>query len=167
MADLKKLFRGEHPFITQPATWVVAGHGMSGDPLNRVPIQGHVRITHLESRVVNEGEMTLFSRDSGITIIPVSYQMTPTEDELVLTFHQANEEVGDLAGKVVAFDDRLISSYTSGDGRLKGCEVLHRMGDNHYAVTGCLVSNGSLVNLWKLDLVRPLTDGTFPGKEDG
>jgi hypothetical protein len=167
MADLKKLFRGEHPFITQPTTWVVAGHGMSGEPLNRLPIQGRVRITHLEDRIVNHGEMTIISRDSGSTIIPVSYDMTPTDDELVLTFHQVNEAVGDLTGKVVAFDDRLVSSYTSGDGSLKGCEVLHRMGENHYAVTGTLSSNGSLVNLWKLDMVRPLTDGTVPGEDDG
>lgn len=158
MADLKKLFRNEHPFITQPAKWVVAGHGMSGDPLRRVPIQGHVRITHLDGKIMNEGEMTIISRGSGSASIPVSYEMTPTEDELVLHFHQVNKAVGHLTGKVVAFDDRLISSYTSGDGSLNGWEVLHKMGENHYAVTGTLVSNGSLVNLWKLELVRPLTN---------
>lgn len=167
MADLKRLFRGEHPFVTRPGTWVVAGHGMSGEPLNRLPIQGRVRIAHLEDRIVNDGEMTIISRESGSTVLPVSYEMTPTDDELVLTFHQVNEAVGDLMGKVVAFDDRLISNYTSGDGRIKGCEVLHRMGENHYAVTGSLTSNGILVNLWKLDLVRPLNGGTVAGEDDG
>lgn len=160
MADLKKLFRGEHPLITQPATWVVAGHGMSGDPLMRVPIQGHVRISHHEGKVINEGEMMIISRDPGTVTIPVSYEMTPTDDELVLDFHQVNEAVGHLRGKVVAFDDRLVSSYISGDGSLNGCEILHRMGENRYAVTGTLVSNGSLINLWKLDLVRPMPEGT-------
>jgi len=33
------------------------------------------------------------------------------------------------------------------------------MGDNRYAVTGTLLGEGKLVNLWKLDLVRPAEDG--------
>jgi len=160
MTDLTKLFKGEHPLITQPSTWVVAGHGMSGDPLVRVPIQGHVRITHNGGKVINEGEMTIISRDSGPSSFPVSYEMAPTDDELVLSFHQANEAVGHLNGSVVAFDDRLVSTYISGDGSLNGCEVLHRMGENRYAVTGTLLSGGHLLNLWKLDLVRPVADGS-------
>jgi len=87
------------------------------------------------------------------------------EDELVLDFFQANEPVGDLTGKVVVFDDRLVSSYTSGDGTLTGFEVLHRLGDNRYAATGTLTKTGRLVNLWKLDLVRPAED-TYQEKED-
>ena len=67
----------------------------------------------------------------------------------------------------MAFDDRLVSSYTSGHGGLNGCEIMHKMGENHYAVTGALVSNGNLVNLWKLDLVRPLADGTTSDTNDG
>jgi hypothetical protein len=167
MTDLSKLFRGEHPLITQPGTWIIAGHSMSGEPMRRVPVQGHTRITHLDGRIVNEGEMTIMSRESGAASISVSYEMTPTDDELVLSFHQANEQLGHLSGKVVAFDDRLVSSYTSGDGSLKGCEIMHKMGENHYAVTGTLVSNGNLVNLWKLDLVRPLADGATSDTNDG
>ena len=57
MSDLKKLFRKEHPFITEPDTWIVAGHSMSGDPLDRVPVQGRIQITHEEGKIVNLGEM--------------------------------------------------------------------------------------------------------------
>jgi hypothetical protein len=167
MTDLSKLFRGEHPFITQPATWMVAGHGMSGEPLKRIPIQGRVQITHQDGKVFNYGEMSVVSRSTEAKSFTSSYEMTPTEDELVLTFHQLNESVGDLSGRVVAFDDRLVSSYTSGDGSLMGCEVLYKMGENHYTVTGTLVSKGKLVNLWKLDLVRPSTDNSDPGKDGG
>jgi len=154
MADLKKLFRGEHPFVSEPGSWVVAGHGMTGDPLNRVPIQGRMRIRHEKGRIVNVGEMSVVSRSNPVTF-QTAYDMTPTEDELALDFFQANEPVGDLRGKVVAFDDRIVSTYASGDGSLTGCEVLFKMGDNRYAATGTLMENGRLVNLWKLDLVRP------------
>ena len=84
--------------------------------------------------------------------------MLPTPDELVLDFFQANEAAGNLTGKVVVFDDRLISTYTSGDGSMTGSEVLQKMGDNRYAATGTFLQNGKLVNLWKLDLVRPAED---------
>ena len=120
-----------------------------------------MEISHREGRIHNEGIMSTVSRSSPMTF-QTSYVMAPTEDESTLTFFQANEGVGDLEGRVVAFDDRLISSYTSGDGKLTGCEVLHRMGENRYAVTGTLLSEGRLANLWKLDLVRPVEDSTEP-----
>ena len=158
MVDLKKLFKGEHPFLTEPGFWIVAGHGMSGEPLDRLPIQGKMQISHEDGKILNIGEMSVVSRSNPITF-QTSYEMTPSEDDLVLDFFQANESVGDLKGKVVVFDDRLVSTYTSGDGSLTGCEVLHRMGDNRYAATGTLLGAGKLVNLWKLDLVRPSENG--------
>lgn len=154
MADLKKLFKGEHPFLSDPGFWIVAGHGMSGEPLDRIPIQGRMQVSHENGKIVTMGEMSVVSRSNPMTF-QTSYEMTPSGDELVLEFYQANEPAGDLKGKVVVFDDRLVSTYVSGDGTLTGCEVLHRMGDNRYAATGTLLEKGSLVNLWKLDLVRP------------
>jgi len=154
MADLKKLFRGEHPFISEPGLWIAAGHGMSGDPLDRIPIQGRMKISHEEGKIVNVGEMSVVSRSNPVTF-QTAYDMTPSGDELALDFFQANESVGDLSGKVVAFDDRIVSTYASGDGSLTGCEVLFRMGDNRYAATGSLLEDGKLINLWKLDLIRP------------
>lgn len=158
MADLSKLFKKEHPFLTDPGFWIAAGHGMSGDPLDRIPIQGRMQISHEDDKIVNVGEMSVVSRSNPITF-QTSYVMTLSQDELALDFFQANEAVGDLKGKVVVFDDRLVSTYSSGDGSLTGCEVLHRMGDNRYAATGTLVGNGTLINIWKLDLVRPAENG--------
>ena len=159
MTDLKKLFKKEHPFLTEPGLWFAAGHGMSGEPLDRVPIQGRMQVSHEEGKIVNMGEMSVVSRSNPITF-HTSYELTPSStDELVLDFFQPNESVGDLKGKVVVFDDRIVSNYTSGDASLAGCEVLLKMGDNRYAATGTLTSNGQLVNLWKLDLVRPAENG--------
>jgi len=116
-----------------------------------------MQISHEDGKIINTGEMSVVSRSNPMTF-HTSYELTPAGDEMVLDFFQPNEPAGDLRGKVVVFDDRIISSYISGDGSLAGCEVLHRMGDNRYAVTGTLTSNGRLVNLWKLDLVRPRED---------
>jgi len=159
MVDLKKLYKGEHPFLSDPGFWVVAGHGMSGEPLDRMPIQGRMQVSHEGGKILNIGEMSVVSRSNPLTF-QTSYEMTPSGDELLLDFFQANESVGDLKGKVVVFDDRLISTYASGDGSLTGWEVLHRMGDNRYAATGSLLGAGNLLNLWKLDLVRPVEDGS-------
>ena len=38
-------------------------------------------------------------------------------------------------------------------------EVFFRMGDNRYAVTGVLLSEGEILSIWKLDLVRPTVEG--------
>ena len=158
--DLKKLFRGEHPFISEPAVWIVAGHGLSGEPLTRAPVHGRLHIIHRVGKVVIHGERAQIYRASGSASFPAIYEMTPTEDDLMLAFFQPNEAVGHLSGKVIAFDDRLISSYTSGDGTLTGVEVFLKMGENRYAVTGSLLSAGKVLNLWKLDLVRPSSDAS-------
>lgn len=157
MTDLAEIFKGEHPLFSEPAQWVAAGHGLwssPGEPLNRVPLEGRVRILHEDGRIINRGEMSFVSKIDPI-VFSTTYELTPTEDELVMDFFQENGEVGDLHGKVVFFDDRLVSSYTSGDGHLQGSEVFARMGENRYTVTGCLTHDGQLLNLWKLDLVRP------------
>jgi len=160
--DLKKLFRGEHPFISEPAAWIVAGHGLSGEPLARAPVHGRFQVFHRDGKVVIHGEMAMISRASGSVSFPTIYEMTPTEDDLTLSFFQPNEGVGHLSGKVIAFDDRLISSYTSGDGTLVGVEVFLKMGENRYTVTGCLLNTGKVINLWKLDLVRISSDTSVP-----
>ncbi len=157
LVDLKKLFKGDHPLLSDPGFWVVAGHGLTGKPLHRVPIQGTMQITHEDGKIVNLGEMSVVSRSSPSTF-QTSYVLSLTEDRSVLDFFQSNEPVDDLRGKVVVFDDRLVSTYVSGDGSLTGFEVLHRLGDYRYAATGSLLGNGELVNLWKLDLIRPASD---------
>ncbi len=154
MPELTKLFRKGHPIITDPAEWIAAGHGMWGDPLERIPVEGRIKISHSNGKIVNEGYMQYVSRVDPVGFSTV-YELTPTDDELVLDFMQENSEVGGLEGKLVAFDDRLVVSYVSGDGRLAGNEVFAKLGDNRYTVTGCLTQEGSIINLWKLDLVRP------------
>lgn len=159
MTDPAKVFSPDHPFLDQPGSWFAAGHGMTGDPLDRVPIQGLMQISHEGGKILNRGQMTIVSRTNPVTF-QVSYELSPSGDDQVLDFFQANQSVGNLKGKVVVFDDRLVSTYSSGDGSLTGWEVLHRMGENRYAATGSLLEEGRLTNLWKLDLVRPASEGT-------
>ena len=67
MVDLRKLFKKEHPFLTEPGFWIAAGHGMTGEPLDRVPIQGRIQISHEDGKIVNVGEMSVVSRSNPIT----------------------------------------------------------------------------------------------------
>lgn len=154
MADLTRILRGSHPFLSSPGPWILAGHGMHGSPLNKVPMHGETEVRHEGGKVINEGAMRLVSSAPSASFTS-RYEITPTEDRLRFDFFQANTEVGNLHGTVVAIDDRLVSTYASGDGTLTGMEVMHRLGDFRYAVTGSLVSQGQLVSVWKFDMVRP------------
>ncbi len=165
MADLTRLLRGAHPFLSEPGEWIVAGHSLHGETLQKIPVQGTTRVVHDEGKIVNEGVMTIMSASEPVTF-GTRYEIAPTDDYQVFRFFQANPEVGDLTGTMVAMDDRLISSYSSGQGSLVGLEVLHRLGDYRYAVTGGLTSAGRLVSLWKFDMVRPAAPdaGRGPGE---
>ena len=154
MGDLTKLLRGAHPFLSSPGPWIMAGHGMHGSPLDKVPMQGQTDVRHEQGKVINEGTMKVVSAADPASF-STRYEITPTQDRLRFDFFQANTDVGDMTGTVVAIDDRLVSTYASGDGTLLGMEVMHRLGDFRYAVTGSLVREGRLVSIWKFDMVRP------------
>ncbi|UCF31594.1 MAG: hypothetical protein JSV26_04055 [bacterium] len=154
MTDLGRLFRGEHPFISSPGKWILVGHGMTGGDMKRIPMEGQIEIIHGGGKILTRGSMNLVSHVDQVSFSS-QYEMTPTEIPEVLSFFQANPEVGDLRGQVVAFDDRIISSYRSGDGALVGTEVFLRVSDRRYLVTGSLTRGDRIVNLWKLDMVRP------------
>ena len=168
MTDLTRLFSGDHPFITDPGDWIVVGHGMARDDLVKVPMEGRFRIEHSEGKVVNDGVMSIVSPTEPVTF-KTRYELSPTDHRSRLAFFQVNSEVGDLAGDVIAFEDRIISAYRSGDGQIVGSEVLLKLGDNRYTATGTLLRNGELVNMWKLDLVRQqiaaVNDRSAEGKE--
>ncbi len=158
MSDLTRLFNRDHPFISEPDEWIIVGHGMKSDLNDRIPMEGRSRISHRDGKIVNEGTMSVVSASDPVTF-ESRYELTPTETPSVLAFYQKNEAVRDLEGEVVAFYDRLISVYRSGDGSLTGSEVFIKMSENRYTVTGSLTRNGKILNLWKLDMVRQ-SEGT-------
>ncbi len=153
MANLKKLFGTEHPFLGEPGEWVVLGHGMYGEQLIRVPIEGKVVISHRKGKIVNEGTMSVVSSTEPVTFSS-RYELSLTDNSEILSFFQVNEELGDMRGQVIVFDDRIISFYSSGDETVTGSEVFMKLGENRYTVTGGLYSTGFVVNLLKLDMVR-------------
>jgi hypothetical protein len=153
MANLKKLFGKEHPFLGEPGEWVVLGHGMYGEQLIRVPIEGKAVISHRKGKIINEGTMSVVSSTEPVTFSS-RYELSLTDNPEILSFFQVNEELGDMRGQVIVFDDRLISFYSSGDETVTGSEVFLKLGENRYTVTGGLYSAGFVVNLWKLDMVR-------------
>ncbi len=153
VANLKNLFGKEHPFLGEPGEWMVLGHGMYGEQLIRVPIEGKAVISHRKGKIINEGTMSVVSSAEPVTF-SVRYELSLTDDPHILSFFQVNEQLGDMRGQVVVFDDRIISFYSSGDETVTGSEVFLKLGENRYTVTGGLYSGGSVINLWKLDMVR-------------
>ena len=138
---------------------------MMGEDMTRLPMEGQIRISHRDGKVINDGSMNLVSHVDPMSFTS-HYELTPTEIPEVLSFFQPNDEVGDLRGQVIAFDDRIISNYCSGDGSLAGTEVFLKMSDRRYVVTGSLTSEGKVVNLWKMDMVRPGGGDGSEGKEE-
>ncbi len=153
MSILKKFLSSSHPLLGHPGEWVVLGHGMFGEKLDKVPVEGRIQISHSKGKIVNEGTMSVVSATDPVTF-QSRYELTPTEVPHILSFFQANEQLGDMNGQVVIFDDRIISFYRSGDSLVTGSEVLLKAGENRYIVTGGLYSQHAVVSLWKLDMVR-------------
>ncbi len=152
MTDLKKLFAKAHPFLTEPGEWLTVGMGMQGSDLARFPLDGRTNVYHEEGKIRIEGFLSVIEREGKD--FTTGYELFPTGRDNLLEYRQESPELEGLRGEMLWVEDRLVTTFASGDGTLHGCEVLHRMGENRYAVTGFVSRAGSFVSVWKVDLVR-------------
>jgi hypothetical protein len=152
MTDFWGQFAKTHPFINEPGEWLTIGMGMQGADLSRFPLDGRTNVYHEEGRIRVEGFLSVIEREEKS--FTTCYHLLPTDHENLLEYRQESRQLGDLRGEMVCMDDRLVTSFASGDGALQGCEVLHRLGENRYTLTGFVSREGSFVSLWKVDLVR-------------
>lgn len=151
-SDLTRIFAKAHPFVTEPGEWHTLGVGIQGADLTRFALDGRTNVYHEEGAIRVEGFMSVVANEGQNFV--TGYRLLPTEHENLLAYRQENPEVGGIKGELLWLDDRLVTSFASGNGVLAGSEILHKSGDNRYSVTGFIAREGSFVTAWKVDLVR-------------
>jgi hypothetical protein len=142
-----------HSFLLQEGTWIARGHYFD-DMERTLLLEGMVRITHLESLWLNEGEAEIKMGDNQIKI-KHRYEIIPFEKgKNQTTWESVNPDLGILRGRSIIVADTIISTCCSEKGECSGVEFHIRINDVHYKNRGILLKGNDKLSSWSVDLQK-------------
>ena len=143
-----------HTFLFQEGVWIARGHYFD-DMERMLPLDGTVRITHLEGLWLNEGEVEIKMGENPIKICNRYEIIPPEEGKNQTTWVSVNPGLGMLLGRYVIVDDTIISTCRSENGEYTGAEFHLRVSDVHYKNRGILLKGSDKLSSWSVDLQKP------------
>ena len=142
-----------HTFLFQEGVWIARGHYFD-DMEQILPLDGIVKITHLEGLWLNEGEVEIKMGGNPIKICNRYEIIPPEEDKNQTTWESMNPGLGMLLGRYVIVDDTIISTCCSENGEYTGAEFHSRVSDVHYKNRGILLKGSDKLSSWSVDLQK-------------
>ena len=142
-----------HTFLLKEGVWIARGHYF--DDMERIlPLDGMVRITHLEGLWLNEGETEIKMGENPIKIHN-RYEIIPLEEgKNQTTWESVNPDLGILLGQLIIVADTIISTCRSEKGEYTGAEFHLKVNDVHYKSRGILLKGNDKLSSWSVDLQK-------------
>ena len=135
----------EHTLFLADGRWVISG--------STVDVAGNPNIAVGALVVTRSGE--LFVVDEQLNEVRNQYTVLPLADGATATrFNGVNGVMGEVEGALVFFEDLILMTYASSDGRYHGCEALRRRSAAEYDTRGALFLEGGHVSSWSYVLQR-------------
>ena len=134
----------EHTYLVREGRWQISGSAIdvAGNPNVMI---GYALITHGESWVIEEEINENTSR----------YQVAPLGDDKAATTYTGVDGIaGEVSGTLAFFEDLILSTYRSDEGKYYASEVYLRKSEDQYEVRGALFLQGGHVSSWSLTLTR-------------
>jgi hypothetical protein len=146
-----------HTFLLQEGVWIARGHYF--DDMERIlPLEGMVRITHLEGLWLNEGEAEIKMGENPVKIHN-RYEIIPFEEgRNQTTWESVNPDLGIILGQVIIVDDTIISTCRSEKAEYTGAEFHVKVSDVHYKNRGILLKGNAKLSSWSVDLKKSSQD---------
>ena len=146
-----------HTFLLQEGVWIARGHYF--DDMERVlPLEGIVRIAHLDGLWLNEGQAEIMMGENTVKISS-HYEIIPFEEgKNQTTWESVNPDLGVLQGQAVIVADTIISTCRSEKGEYIGAEFHIKMSDVHYKNRGILLKGMDKLSSWSVDLQKSSQD---------
>jgi hypothetical protein len=140
-----------HTFFFQEGVWNARGHYI--DDMDRIlPLEGKVKITHLEGLWLNEGETEIKMGEKPIKISSRYEIIPPEEGKSHTTWESLSPDLGTLLGRVVIVDETIISMCRSKSGEYTGFEFHLKVSDIQYKNRGAFFKGDDKLSSWSVDL---------------
>lgn len=135
----------DHTLFVREGRWQLSG--------STVDVAGNPNIAIGLAVVTHSGELWILEEQvnelqSRYTILPLANGATATR------FNGVSGVMGELEGSMVFFDDLILLTYTSSDGRYHGCEALRMLDGDRYETRGALFLEQGHVSSWSYVLAR-------------
>jgi hypothetical protein len=142
-----------HTFLLQEGVWIARGHYF--DDMDRIlPLEGMVRITHLEGLWLNEGEAEIRMGENPVKVHS-RHEIIPFEEgKNQTTWESVNPDLGILLGQSIIVADTIISTCRSDKGEYTGAEFHIKVSDVHYKNRGILLKGNDKLSSWNVDLQK-------------
>ncbi len=142
-----------HTFLFQEGVWIARGHYF--DDMERIlPLDGVVKITHLEGLWLNEGEVEIKMGGNPFKVCN-RYEIIPPEDgKNKTTWESVNPGLGLLLGRYIIVDDTIISTCRSENHEYTGAEFHVKISDTHYKNQGVLLKGDDKLSSWSVNLQK-------------
>lgn len=142
-----------HTFLFQEGAWRARGYYI--DDMERIlPLEGIVRITHMEDLWLNEGETEIKMGEKPIKNFNRYEIIPPEEGRNHTTWESLNPDLGTLLGRIVIVDDTILSVCRSKGGEYAGTEFYIRLSDTHYKNRGVFLKGNDKLSSWSVDLQK-------------
>lgn len=135
----------EHSYLLREGRWQINGSmvDVAGNPNVMI---GYAIVTHADGEWIVDEELN--ENTSRFVVAPVG------EDRNATSFTGRDGISGAVHGTYAIFDDMILSSYRSDDGRYAASEVFVRQGEDAYVARGALFLRGGHVSSWSLMFTR-------------
>jgi hypothetical protein len=146
-----------HTFLLQEGVWIARGHYFD-DRERMLPLEGMVRITHLEGLWLNEGQAEIKMGENPVKIHS-RYEIIPFEEgKNQTTWESVNPDLGILQGRSIIVADTIISTRRSEKGEYTGAEFHIKASDVYYKNRGILFKGNDKLSSWSVDLKKSSQD---------
>jgi hypothetical protein len=146
-----------HTFLLQEGVWIARGHYLD-DMEQILPLEGTVRITHLEGLWLNEGQAEIKMGENPVKICS-RYEIIPFEEgRNRTTWESVNPDLGIMQGQVIIVADTIISTCRSEKGEYTGAEFHIKVSDVHYKNRGIFTKGNDKLSSWSVDLKKSSQD---------
>jgi hypothetical protein len=123
-----------------------------------LPLEGIVRITHLEGLWLYEGQAEIGMGENPVKIHS-RYEIIPFEKgKNQTTWESVNPDLGILRGQSIIVADTIISTCRSEKGEYTGAEFHIKVSDVHYKNRGILLKGNDKLSSWSVDLKKSSQD---------
>jgi hypothetical protein len=135
----------EHTYVLRPGKWQIAG--------STIDVAGNANVAIGFAVVTHEG--TLWTIEEHINEVGTRYEIpTVAANAPAAAFKGSSGIAGTIKGDFAFFDDLILATWRSDDGKYVSVESFRMLGDDRYETRGALFLNGGHVSSWSYVLQR-------------